>query len=70
MDNGAGSGDWLQVGSDQGTCNHRLGQIREPAITGWVNDGDPQGQEAGTAQVSATCGFPPGLPPGGDLVTL
>ena len=24
---GAGSGDWLQVGSGQGPCNHRLGEL-------------------------------------------
>ena len=24
---GAGSGDWSQVGSGQGSCNHRLGEL-------------------------------------------
>ena len=27
MDSGAGSGDWSQVGSGQGTCDHRLGEL-------------------------------------------
>ena len=27
VDSGAGSGDWSQVGSGQGTCSHRLGEL-------------------------------------------
>ena len=27
VDSGTGSGDWSQVGSGQGTCNHRLGEL-------------------------------------------